>query len=523
MSGDAQDQNPLLAQSALVAWLSTPQAYPERPAEVEIAETHISWVFLTREFVYKLKKPVRFDFLDFSTLERRKAACEEELRLNQRMAPGIYLEVAPVFRNPAGVFTWGKGGRAVDWLVRMRRLPAERMLDHLVRRRALEDSDLHRLTETLARFYARAAATAISSTDYTAAYAGRVAATARELADPRHGLDAVQVERVNTAQQRYLALAADVVGARAAAGRVIEGHGDLRPEHICLIDPPAIFDCIEFNAAFRRIDVVDELSFLAMECDQLGRPDVGQKILARYRAESGDEAPEELVSFYKAYRASVRAKVAALRAAEHAGSDRERDRNEAEAYLALADRYVAQLPRAPLVVVRGISGSGKSTLAAKLAERLGARLLRTDEVRKELSRESDHSDRYRPEARAAVYDEIFARAATLLAQGLMALLDGTFLEEAQRRRARETAEAAGVRCLQLHCVVAPATAQERISKRQAQGTDASEATPALVSRQVAANEPDEPAFPAVEIATESESACEQAIAAITAAIRSRTP
>ncbi len=519
MSGDPQSQNAVQAQSALVEWLSTPAAFPDHPANVEIAETHISWVFLTPDFVYKLKKPVRFDFLDFSTLEQRKAACEEELRLNQRMAPGVYLRVLAVSRTPAGSFTWGGGGRVVDWLVHMRRLPAERMLDDLVRRVALEDADLDRLAETLARFYAQAGATTIAPADYVAAYASRVAATARELADPRHGLDAVQVERVNSAQQRYLALAADIVGARAAAGRVIEGHGDLRPEHICLVDPPAIFDCIEFNAAFRRIDVIDELSFLAMECDQLGRPDVGREILARYRAESGDEAPEELVNFYKAYRASVRAKVAALRAAEHAGAESARDRREAATYLALADRYVAELPRPPLVVVRGISGSGKSTLAAQLAERLGARLLRTDEVRKELGSAANHAERYRPEARAAVYDVLFARAADLLAQGLMVLLDGTFLEQALRRRACETAEAAGVRCVQLHCVVAAETAQQRIARRQAQGTDASEATPALVLQQLAANEPEEPAFPAVEISTERASACDRATSALAAAVR----
>lgn len=478
----------------LVAWLASPSTYPGNP-RVEVAETHISWVFLTPDLVYKLKKPVRFEFLDFSTADKRKVACEDELRLNHRMAPSVYLAVLPVTESGSGGLSFDGQGRTVDWLVQMRRLPADRMLDELLRRGALTVPELDGLAGTLAAFYRQATPAAISPDEYRSAYEGRVLATARELADPQHGLNALQVERVNSAQQRYLLLAAEQVGERPAQGRVIEGHGDLRPEHVCLIEPPVVFDCIEFNAAFRRIDVADELSFLAMECDRLGRPEVGDTILARYADAANDVVSPELVSFYKAYRASVRSKVAALRAAEHQGDQREEDRREAAAYLELAERYVAQLPKPPLVLVRGVSGSGKSTLARQLAERLGARLLQTDEVRRTLAAPLEAAQRYRPENRAAVYDELFARAAELLRQGLMVVLDGTFLESAHRQRAAEIARSNGHGCLQLQCVVSVQIAQARIAERLARSADASEATPELVERQLAADEPDGPECP----------------------------
>jgi predicted kinase len=248
---------------------------------------------------------------------------------------------------------------------------------------------------------------------------------------------------------------------------------------------------------------------------------VGQAIFERYSRASNDLAPPELLSFYKAYRASVRCKVAALRAAEHAGAQRTADRREAEEYLKLADGYVAQLPKPPLVIVRGISGSGKSTLAALLAQRLGARVLRTDEVRRQVSDGLDARARYRPENRAAVYDELFARAESLLRQGLMVLLDGTFLERRQRRLAAETAERCGVGCVQLHCVVSAETAQARIAERRAAGSDASEATPELVQRQLEANEADDARTPPVveiDASGDREAACLQTIAAIAQAM-----
>jgi len=505
---------------ALVEWLSQPASYPERPATVEIAETHISWVFLTPDLVYKLKKPVRFEFLDFSTPDNRKVACDEELRLNRRMAPGVYLQVRPVRAGCASRFSFDGDGPAVDWLVQMKRLPAKQMLDERIRRQTLSAAEIERLAQMLAQFYSRAAPVAISPDEYRSAYEQRVVSTAKELSDPRHALDAVRVERVNTAQQRFLWLSAAALHERAAGGHVIEGHGDLRPEHVCLIDPPAVFDCIEFNAAFRRIDVADELSFLAMECDRLERPDVGQAVLDRWTRVSNDQPSPALLSFYKAYRASVRSKVAALRAAEHVGQQQESDRHEARDYLALADRYVAALPRPPLVLVRGISGAGKSTLAGSLVERLGARWLRTDEIRQEVVGHLAAEERYRPENRAAVYDGVFRRADDLLQKGLMVLLDGTFLDRVQRRRAGELAAARGVGCLQLHCTVSPEIARQRIAARLAKGADSSEATPALVDRQLAELEADDERCPPVEtldMAGPADDLLRQAISAIGAA------
>jgi aminoglycoside phosphotransferase family enzyme/predicted kinase len=494
MSTDQQEPG----SNSLVKWLSQPASYPARPSTVETVETHISWVFLTPELVFKLKKPVRFDFLDFSTAEKRKAACEEELRLNRRMAPGVYLQVLPVRTEGENGFSFDGDGPPADWLVQMKRLPGERMLDEQIRRQTLSAAEIDKLARMLAEFYQQAAAVEMMPEEYRSAYEQRVLATAKELSDPRHVLDPVRVERVNTAQQRFLWLSAGMLRERVAGGRVIEGHGDLRPEHVCLVDPPAVFDCIEFNAAFRRIDVADELSFLAMECDRLERPEIGQAVLARWQRLSHDQPAPALLNFYKAYRASVRSKVAALRASEHAGRQQETDSQEASEYLTLADRYVAALPRAPLVLVRGISGAGKSTLAASLVKRLGARWLRTDEIRREVVGHLSSNERYRPESRAAVYDEVFRRAGDALRQGLMVLLDGTFLEREQRRRAAVLAETQGIGCLQLHCTVTPAIAKQRIAARLAKEADASEATPELVDRQLSELEADDESCPPTE-------------------------
>jgi aminoglycoside phosphotransferase family enzyme/predicted kinase len=475
------------SQTALVEWLAHGSAYPDAPRSVEIEETHISWVFLTDRHAYKLKKAVRFDFLDFSTAAKRRVACEQELRLNARMAPGVYLAVLPIARGEAGGFRWGEP--AIDWVVQMRRLPAGRMLDELIRRDLLTAAEIDQLGQTLASFYAAAPPLSVEPESYREAYLARVRATWGELAEAGHGLDPLAVERVNSAQQRYLELRADLIRGRARAGRLIEGHGDLRPEHVCLADRPLVFDCIEFNTAFRQIDVADELCFLAMECDRLGRGDVGAAALERYRRQTGDAPPTELLAFYKAYRASVRAKVAALRAAEH--GEAEADRREAAAYLRLAEGYVRQLPAPPLVVVRGLTGTGKSTLARQLTERLGARCLRTDEIRRELLGPEDAAAKYRPEARAAVYEELFRRADELLRAGFMVVLDGTFLLRSQRRRAAALAAAQGLPQVVFRCACPAEEARSRIARRLAQGSDPSEARPELYAEQAAGEEPDD--------------------------------
>jgi predicted kinase len=283
-----------------------------------------------------------------------------------------------------------------------------------------------------------------------------------------------------------------------AQRRIIDGHGDLRPEHIYLSrqegEPPAVIDCLEFSAELRRVDILDELAFLEMECDALGAPQVGDVVLRSWLERSGDVYPEWLVCFYKSYRACVRAKVAALRADQLDAAQRAAAQRQAESYLELAESYQCGAGHPLLLAVGGLMGSGKSTLARALAEALGIEHLQTDVLRRELLGEGTETSaygagRYAPEAKERVYAEMFRRAAELLRQGLPVVLDGTFLTAALRRRAAETSQQHAAASLLVWCGCPPDVAMERISRRLQQGTDASEARPELYSRQAAEHEP----------------------------------
>ena len=370
----------------LVRWLSNPASHSSRTTTVEVVETHISWVFLTRLHAYKLKKPVRFDFLDFSTAELRHRACEDEVRLNGRLATSVYMGVIPVVEDAAGHFHLGNhdtAGEPVDWLVQMRRLPAERAMDALIRAEALSGFDLERVAATLSDFYRRAVPVPMAPEDYLRGIEQHVRSNRGELLKPEHGLPPLPIKRIHAAQLRVLKTSSELLNRRAEQGRIVEGHGDLRPEHIYLPAEgrPVVIDCVEFNRDLRTVDVVDELSFLAMECDALGTRAGGPP-------PDGDDVPgladrpaESLVRFYKAYRACIRAKVIALTAGQLRSGD-EKLLAQANRYLQLAAEYAAPWDSPWLIVVGGLMGTGKSTLAAALAEALGTELLSTDPIRR---------------------------------------------------------------------------------------------------------------------------------------------
>jgi aminoglycoside phosphotransferase family enzyme len=324
---------------ARIAFLRQPQAYPEKPARVETIETHMSWVFLTPRHAFKLKKPVRYDYLDFSTVAARKMNCEEELRLNRRLAPEVYLDVVPLVLDSHGEMHLGGQGEIIDWLVMMRRLPAERMLDYLIRTRALEPMDTHAVAEVLARFYRESTSIGISGAEYHRLYEHKVRMNHGALSDPEYGLSAALVEAVHQAQRQFLVHTPELLEHRATDGRVIEGHGDLRPEHVCVESLPVIFDRLEFNRTFRLIDPADELAFLAMECDRLGAPQVEPELLGAYRRFTGDYPPPRLIWFYKAQRACLRARLAIWHLRDLAPNAWPHWRAVAEEYLRLAESY----------------------------------------------------------------------------------------------------------------------------------------------------------------------------------------
>lgn len=474
--------------AALLTWLSGTAAYPHRPAEVQRVETHISCVFLAGSEVYKLKKPVHYDFLDFSTLAAREHACREEVRLNRRLAPQVYLGVVPITAQNAGGFALGGDGEAVDWLVHMRRLPEDRMLDALHRCGELMPQHIDALAELLAHFYRHLQPAPMSAAQYRDRCLAHVQDNRTELLAVSHHLRRGVVERAHGFQLQLLQLRPELFTTRVQAGRIVEGHGDLRPEHICLADPIAIFDCIEFNREFRQLDMGDELAFLAAECDFIGANWVGPQLLQRYEKLSGDHPPPILIDYYRAYRACVRAKVAALRADQVEGSAYQQAAGEAARHLALADGYAAPHLRPVVLIVGGLSGSGKSSLARELTKTLGAELLSSDVIRRELfgneSRLSEVDQGiYRPESRRQVYQEMFRRAAALHRERINVVLDATFSQCADVQAASAIATDPRALMLAVECHCSPEVARERIVARESAGRDASQATLAVFEQQ----------------------------------------
>lgn len=472
----------------LVEFLSRPSAYPERPRRVEHVETHISHVFLTDRHAYKLKKPLRFDFLDFSTPLLRRAACDSEVRLNRRMAPGVYLGVVPIGLSRGGKPQLGGSGAPIDFVVKMRRLPADRMLDKLIAAGQVSGPEIERLAERLMAFYRDAAPLVISADRYSARIEEHVRANREELLAAAHALPEALVGRVHAAQLWLLASARGMFDIRSNDGRVIDGHGDLRPEHVCVEIMPVVFDCIEFNAEFRQLDVLDELAFFAMECERLGAAWIGQRVLESYFADSRDAPDRRLLPFYQCYRACVRAKVAALRAEQEPPERRGNDIEAALQYLNLAQKYAEAFERRCVLVLRGLIGSGKSTLARALAEKLGALRLSTDEVRRRRIGRGESpapfgGGHYSPAGRMAVYREMISQAVPLVAQGLSVALDGTFLEAETLTMAKALAESAQAELLVVECHCPDDVALSRVEERLAAGSDPSEARPEFLAMQ----------------------------------------
>jgi uncharacterized protein len=473
---------------SLIEQLRDRRAFPDDTTTVKLIETHISWVLLTDRFVYKIKKPVRFDFLDFSTLPLRHEACLREQELNQRLAPHVYLGVVPITRDSRGRLAVKGDGEVVEWAVRMRRLPDTAALDQRLLHGELAPHELRRLAEFLCQFYDRQPPVQVLTDEYHQAVLKHVRGNRQELLRPEHSLDSSQVLRIHSAQLRFLFLQDEVLDNRVRDGRIVEGHGDLRPEHIYLTPRPVVIDCIEFSYDLRQLDVVDELGFLAMECDRLGAPEVGNQILRYYQDAAQDHVPAPLLAFYKSYRAAVRAKVSVLRSLQLSGAERQQTRREAAEYLELADRYAREIGPPLVLLVHGRSGVGKSTVAAALGDTLGLEHLQTDLVRRELffrngNTRLDSAELYSPENRQKVYDQMAKRANELLNQRVSIVLDGTFLSGALRDSFRKLADSHGANWLAVHCSCPLEVARQRIVERRESGPHVSDAWPELPAMQ----------------------------------------
>lgn len=295
-----------------VDFLSDPHHYPGRPREVLTIETHFAWVFLAGERAYKLKKPLRQALSDYRTLVSREQACRAELRLNRRLAPRVYLRVLPLRRGRTGLLGWGPSGRIVDWLVEMERLPASRMLDRAIHDRTVDERDLERLIARLATFFRHAKRRGMRDQDYLPRVRRQIQRNARELHAPDLKLDQASVERLMQSQRAFVDEHNEVLAGRGA--RLLDGHGDLRPEHVFLGTQDAdacVIDCVEFDADLRRLDPAEEVAFLALECARLGADELAAELPIRYASATRDAVPEALMHFYMSRRAAERAKIAA--------------------------------------------------------------------------------------------------------------------------------------------------------------------------------------------------------------------
>lgn len=326
-----------------VAFLSSPAAYPQTVRDVAVKETHMSWVFLAGDRAYKLKKPVKYPFLDFSTLAAREADSREEVRLNARLAPDVYLGVVPLTAGADGTLALDGKDETVDWLVMMRRLPDGRMLDHAIAQGTVTKDQIGRVAEILARFYRGIGPADVSPDDYVRQFAREQAKNRAILEDERFDLPRARVTAVLDDVDAVLTEEPELLMRRARERRIVDGHGDLRPEHVCLNDPPVIIDCLEFNRAFRLVDPFDELAFLGLECEVLGAPWIGRILIDRCGDALGDRPPERLVAFYSAYRACLRARLSLAHLLEPSPRTPEKWLPHAKAYLATAERVCPRL------------------------------------------------------------------------------------------------------------------------------------------------------------------------------------
>ena len=327
-----------------VAFLGSADAHGRTTEPVTCRETHMSWVFLVGDTVYKLKKPVRFPYLDFSSLERRHAACIAEFVLNRRLAPDVYQGIVPLVRS-GRTLTIGGPGEVVDWLVVMRRLDEALTLEHAVLTRQLTIRQLDPLVATLVRFYRRANRVSISPHSHVLNWQRSLSDNRRVLHDPRLGLPMGPVRRVDRVLRRFLRQRSGTIAARASRRYIVDGHGDLRPEHIWPGPPVRIIDCLEFNARLRAIDPLDEIAYLSIECACLGGESVGQYIARRIGRFLPGGFSEELFTFYRCYRATLRARLAIAHLLEPKPRTPAKWRPHALAYLDLASREASRLER----------------------------------------------------------------------------------------------------------------------------------------------------------------------------------
>ncbi|HCN46416.1 MAG TPA: hypothetical protein DIT18_12790 [Pseudomonas sp.] len=479
---------------ALIAALQNPALYPHPVKDFRVIETHISWVVLTGDYAYKIKKPMNFGFLDFTELSSREHFCNEELRLNKRLTEGLYLDVLPI-TGSAEAPQLGGEGVAIEFALKMRQFPQEQMLSTLQANGELTAAHIDQMAKQIAEFHLQAPRVAVEHPLGTPESVmapveqnfEQIRPFLNDKADLQQ-LDALQAWARSSFDRLHALLEA-----RKAQGFIRECHGDIHLGNATVIDGEVvIFDCIEFNEPFRLTDVYADTAFLAMDLEDRGLKCLARRFISQYLELTGDYAGLELLNFYKAYRALVRAKVALFSMpADADGVQRATTLRQYRNYANLAESYSA-IPSRLLAVTHGVSAVGKSHVAMRLVEALGAIRLRSDVERKRLFGEQAgevagelQSGIYSTDASTATYDRLHQLAALILRAGFPVVIDATYLKQPQRQAAAEVASETGVPFLILDCNAPDAVIASWLAQRQADQNDPSDATLEVIAAQQA--------------------------------------
>jgi len=462
----------------LVKALLKPEAYPETTGKIELMQTQMSFVFLTKEFVYKVKKAVDLGFLDYTTLDKRQFFCQKEVELNRRLCPEAYLGVVPITRD--GAIRVGGRGKAIEYAVRMRRLPQKAMMNVLLADNGVSVEMITGVAQKLAAFHKEAETNAEISGfgeikavtrntdenfDQTEKYIGRTISK-----------DSYRSIREYT--DSFIEKNAPLFQRRIKESRIRDCHGDLHAAHICFTDDICIYDCIEFNDRFRYCDVASEMAFLAMDLDHYGRADLSRSLVSAYVAESGDKELLKLLGFYKCYRAYVRGKVESFKLDDPyiSKGEKEKTLEVAASYFDLARAYTRARPA--LFITVGLVGTGKSTMAQALAKRLGLAVIASDITRKQLAGVPLTEHRfdgftggiYSAELSRQTYDKMFSGAGDILGEGGSVILDASFIKAEERLKAGQIAEEAGADFYIIECTLDEANIKKRLARRLKQGS-----------------------------------------------------
>ena len=470
----------------LIDAMKNPDFYPHHPAAVECIQTHISYVFIAGDFVYKIKKPLKFDFLDFTSLAQRKFFCEEELRLNQRLAPDTYLDVIAISKTSQGNMTLDHGIEIIEYAVRMKKLPEDRMFKSLLARKLVDEKIMDALAEKISSFHRQARTDA--HIDELGSIENIRHNNDENFSETTHYINVTipeyQYRFIKEYVAQFLFVNKSLFEKRVRNHNIRDCHGDLHLDHICIHDGITIFDCIEFNERFRCGDVAEDVAFLTMDMDFNGYPQLADVFVQSYVHYSGDIDLPALLNFYRCYYAYVRGKVTSLRLVQEAITEQEYrgTKKTAEKYFELAYTYAARLDKPALILTAGLMGSGKSYQARRLAGYFGADIIRTDVIRKDIFA-LQPTDRcyedfgqgiYSNDVSRLVYQKIYDLAGQKIKQGKPVIIDASFKKREERQNALHLAESLDVQFYILECFCPDDIIRQRLERRRLNNDNASD-------------------------------------------------